>query len=481
MKGAIYYSVKPDLDAPTLGIVSGTNQTTTATGASSIPVANILLSVPHNFLNLPTSFSFNAGNSIELLYDGLGTKLRRTVKTAGSVTLTQDYLGSIELKNNVVEAVYNEEGRAYNTGSGYRYEYVLRDHLGNTRLVFTDKDGSGSIDNSEILSESHYYPFGRKMDGAWYSDASAGKYRYLYNGKELSDEFDLNFYDYGARWYDPGMGNWWQSDPIGENHYDQSPYQYVLNNPIRYIDPFGLWERTSTGYTTSDQNDIRRYTNYLRFETEALGNSPSLKQMDSFISGEMGGNGTGLGTMSNGGKLISEIKDRGYQNGGAIYWQADKASVANAWHDVQGDLTPDALDPRTIGGNILGLTYSGAKNPRTYGGNYDYSYTPTDWADYPAIGHDSRYDRLGITGKEGLFKDTRAIGADWRFVTEEMVVMTYQTNPIAKIRTGIVGIGLGLFSLPKTLYKLYQPGGYEEIKLWYNLSNYGVTNSPSKP
>ncbi|WP_461117800.1 RHS repeat domain-containing protein [Spirosoma jeollabukense] len=207
---------------------------------SSIPVVNVPLSVPHNFLNLPTSFSFNAGNSIELLYDGLGTKLRRTVKTAGSVTLTQDYLGGIELKNNVVEAVYNEEGRAYNNGGSYRYEYVLRDHLGNTRLVFTDKDGSGSIDNSEILSESHYYPFGRKMDGAWYSDASAGKYRYLYNGKELSDEFDLNFYDYGARWYDPGMGSWWQIDPLSEASRRWSPYVFSNNNPLRFIDPDGM-------------------------------------------------------------------------------------------------------------------------------------------------------------------------------------------------------------------------------------------------
>ncbi|GAB4044785.1 RHS repeat domain-containing protein [Spirosoma jeollabukense] len=138
-----------------------------------------------------------------------------------------------------VEAVHNEEGRAYNSGGSYRYEYVLRDHLGNTRLVFTDKNGSGSIDNSEILSESHYYPFGRKMDGAWYSDAGAGKYRYLYNGKELNDEFDLNFYDYGARWYDPGMGSWWQIDPLAEKSRRFSPYVYAFNNPVRFIDPDG--------------------------------------------------------------------------------------------------------------------------------------------------------------------------------------------------------------------------------------------------
>ena len=29
-------------------------------------------------------------------------------------------------------------------------------------------------------------------------------------------------------------------DPLAEYHFNQSPYNYVLNNPIIYIDPFGL-------------------------------------------------------------------------------------------------------------------------------------------------------------------------------------------------------------------------------------------------
>lgn len=102
------------------------------------------MSSSHNYLNLPFKFGFasSAGfgnSSIELLYDGLGNKLKKTVKTDGIVTSTQDYLNGIELKNNTVEAVYNEEERAFNNGSTYRYEYAIRDHLGNTRVVFKDK------------------------------------------------------------------------------------------------------------------------------------------------------------------------------------------------------------------------------------------------------------------------------------------------------------------------------------------------------
>lgn len=165
-------------------------------------------------------------------------------------------------------SVYNEEGRAFNTatsGQTYRYEYVLRDHLGNTRLVFTDKNGNGSIDNTEILSETHYYPFGKTFEGAWYNDASASKYKYLYNGKEVSDEFRLNFYDYGARWLDPGMGSWWEIDPKAESFSSLSPYNYADNNPVNTIDPDGMSGQhiattyvTPAGETILDTDDGRK-------------------------------------------------------------------------------------------------------------------------------------------------------------------------------------------------------------------------------
>ena len=31
---------------------------------------------------------------------------------------------------------------------------------------------------------------------------------YLYNGKEFEDDCDLNWYHYGARYYDPQLGRW---------------------------------------------------------------------------------------------------------------------------------------------------------------------------------------------------------------------------------------------------------------------------------
>jgi hypothetical protein len=53
-----------------------------------------------------------------------------------------------------LESIAHGEGRVFNTNTGtasadaLRYEYSIKDHLGNARLTFTDKNSDGKVDNS---------------------------------------------------------------------------------------------------------------------------------------------------------------------------------------------------------------------------------------------------------------------------------------------------------------------------------------------
>ena len=90
-----------------------------------------------------------------------------------------------------------------------------------------------------------YYPFGLRFNS--YARENSIFNNYLYNDKELQDDLDLGWMDYGARMYMPDLGRWMSPDPAAVEYMEYSPYNFVLNNPIRNIDPDGnrVWDMTT--------------------------------------------------------------------------------------------------------------------------------------------------------------------------------------------------------------------------------------------
>ncbi len=216
------------------------------------------VTLTYNHLSLPVTAS-KSGLNLTYTYDANGAKLRKVANTG--TTTTTDYVDGIQYTNGVIDFIQTEEGIARKSGSSYVYEYNLTDHLGNVRATF--KVNGSTI---EVLQRDNYYAFGMRKSALNDIGAVSLQNKYLYNGKELQEE--LEQYDYGARFYDPVIGRWNVVDPLAEKMRRHSPYNYVFNNPMRFIDPDGMqgldwvmgadrnpfWDKNVTSSTDKDLN-----------------------------------------------------------------------------------------------------------------------------------------------------------------------------------------------------------------------------------
>jgi RHS repeat-associated protein len=80
-----------------------------------------------------------------------------------------------------------------------------------------------------------------------------------YNGKEeqrqeFSDGSGLEWMDYGARLYDAQIGRWNHVDPESEIYNSISPFVYVANNPLLFIDPDGRKLKVANTAETAADN-----------------------------------------------------------------------------------------------------------------------------------------------------------------------------------------------------------------------------------
>jgi RHS repeat-associated protein len=137
--------------------------------------------IVYNHLNLPYQISMQNSDgsgkgTITYIYDAIGNKLeKRTNELASSFnnntaaqTITS-YLENFVYQNNILQFFSTEEGRvrpitpnSYNNNEPFAFDYLIKDHLGNTRMVLTDEleediYPAATLETAGITLESTYY------------------------------------------------------------------------------------------------------------------------------------------------------------------------------------------------------------------------------------------------------------------------------------------------------------------------------------
>ena len=160
----------------------------------------------------------------------------RTISVTGNISVDKNF----EEGNFVTCIQQNVRGMK-------RYE--ITNYLGNVHAVLTDrKSPVQDLNNpsrvafyqAEVVSYSDYYPFGMTMVGRSRSANSEGS-EFGFNGKRKDNEIsgEGNSYDFGARLYNPRLGRWNSIDALASKYPGMSPYNFVANNPIIFVDPDG--------------------------------------------------------------------------------------------------------------------------------------------------------------------------------------------------------------------------------------------------
>lgn len=225
-----------------------------------------ITNITYNYLNLPQEITFGSGQKIVYAYDGGGNKLEKQVLLNGVLQRSTAYIQAMVYEKTGAAGTYNfyqlatDEGRAVYESNAWVYEWNYTDHLGNNRLSFREVGGVAVISQSQ-----NYDPWGMVLKGAGQVNATTPN-KFLFNGKESQPETGM--YDFGARMQDPVLGRWFTIDPLAEKGRRWSPYTYAFDNPIRFIDPDGMWP--GEGLWSKAKEVMSRATSFVKNSTFKL-------------------------------------------------------------------------------------------------------------------------------------------------------------------------------------------------------------------
>ncbi|NOY49657.1 MAG: RHS repeat-associated core domain-containing protein [Chlorobi bacterium] len=161
------------------------------------------------------------------------------------------------------------------------------------------------------------------MDGFGINAKQSGSYtnNYKYNGKELQTDFGLDWYDYGARFYDPQLARFHTLDPLAENYNFQSPFAYGANNPIRFIDFMGM----NADDDVDEEDQQNNANNSIESEAELV------EAIYNFLSNEMSeGFEEIVSTVSEAFESIGDIEfSLNFERGGNVWTTEQDVGTSN--------------------------------------------------------------------------------------------------------------------------------------------------------
>jgi RHS repeat-associated protein len=239
-----------------------------------------------------TSFSYDVSN-------------RRIGKSANGVTLQYSWDG-----NDLVE-VRDSSGtvlKKFVYGGGIDAPILMRTDNGD---YYYSMDGLGSIseltDASGTLVESYRYDANGNTklyddSSNQIAESSIGN-PFFYTAREY--DFETKLYYYRARYYDPKMGVFLETDPMGYQQ-GMNLYSYVHNNPLTGTDPMGLADVYITiGGSSGDGNPGSSFPWYDPYNLGPDGVRDVYGEIN-----DISGHGSGIAN-SNGYHLTEDIFRRG--------------------------------------------------------------------------------------------------------------------------------------------------------------------------